>query len=238
MIMKIVSVVSRHKLPVTLWIKNQALRFETKMPDFSPTAKLMSFELAVEITDQQFNEELQKNNTDEILGSFQVDTVMFFFKSKCWPKKEKDWLKVDVPSVIYKMQRRADMRIPQNRAVAPKVTFLDPTKPYSADQLIRDSDIMAFRVLDLSVGGLGFAAKVEQKDAFKNGTVLKDVRFKFRGVEIITEGIVRHAIETLSDQNKPILKVGIQFQRLRAEYGKIIFQYVLEESRKLFQLLH
>lgn len=234
---KLLDVVARHSIAVTLWFKRQSLRFDARIKVVLPGSKAIHLELPPEVSESQFNDTLVAQGSNEILGSFCVDTVNFFFSSTASPKREDDLLTIKIPPTVFKLQRRADMRIPFTRAHAPKLTFFDPSKTYDPNVPVLNTDILAYRITDISVGGLGFAARVEDAGKLMPGAILKSMQFKFKGTDLLTEGTIRHTIEAVNDQGVPILKVGVQFRELKPEYGQAIYNFVLEESRKVFRLL-
>lgn len=236
MIVKILDVACRHKILVTLWTKNQSIKFETRIESFMVHLKRLYVQFPVTVSPSQFDEAIAQHGAD-LLGSFQIDTVNFFIKSKLLVKGEKS-LQIEVPKEIYKLQRRANLRIPFQRKMAPKLTLYSPAKEFDPDAPIDEKDILAFRVIDVSAGGVAIATKVEDKALFTKDKMIHDIRFRIRGIEIVAQGLVKHTAEILNEQGKPILKVGIQFHALKAQYEKHIVQFVLDESRKLFSLLH
>ncbi|MBI3555715.1 MAG: PilZ domain-containing protein [Deltaproteobacteria bacterium] len=238
MIAKIFDIATRHHIKVTVWLKNQSIKFETELSQAYRESKMVAVDFPPEVTPESFDEAVLAQASQEILGSFQIDQTNFFFKTVCHPRSHPKLLRLSLPQSIYKLQRRVNLRIPFSRQVAPKLTMFDPGKTLSASHAITDKDVLAYRMLDISAGGCGIAAKLEEKAKFKVGTPLHDIRFSIRGMDIVAEGHVKHVVEISSDVGKPILKVGIQFQGLKMQFDKHIVKFVLDESRKLFTLLH
>ena len=238
MIARIFDVATRHHIKVTLWLKNQSIKFETELSAAFRESKMIAVDFPPEVTDASFKEALKAQGTDEILGSFQIDQTNFFFKTACHSKSHPKLLRLSLPVSVYKLQRRLNLRITFTRQFAPKLTMFDPGKKLDTGKAITDKDILAFRMLDISAGGCAIAAKTEEKPKFALNTPVHDIRFNIRGLDIAAMGTVKHLVEIQSDVGKPILKVGIQFQGLKMQFDKHIVKFVLDESRKLFTLLH
>ncbi len=238
MIAKIFDIATRHHIKVTVWLKNQSIKFETELSQAYRESKMIVIDFPPDVTDLAFEEGVAAQGSNDILGSFQIDQTNFFFKTVCHPKSHPKLLRLGLPTSIYKLQRRVNLRIPFSRQVAPKLTLFDPGKTLSANHAITDKDILAYRMLDISAGGCAIAAKVDEKAKFTIGTLVHDIRFNIRGMDIIAEGSVKHVVEIASDTGKPILKVGLQFKGLKMQFDKHIVKFVLDESRKLFTLLH
>lgn len=240
MIEKILDVTCRHKVIVTVWLKNQSVKFDSLIRYYISGSNRLSIALPPGMSEEQFSDALNDQNSQEVFCSFQLDNVNFFLKTVYAPAKgtSDELIQLEAPKSVFKLQRRADLRIPFPRSAAPKVTTLKPGKTYDTSKPILDSDLYAFRMVDISAGGMGIAAPIELKDALKHGTVLEDMRFTLRGMEIVVRGVVRFGRNALSDQGKVMYRVGVQFVGLKAHYEKHIVQFVLDESRKMFSLLH
>lgn len=240
MIDKILDVTCRHKVIVTVWLKNQTVKFDTLIRYYITGSNRLSIALPPGMTEPEFAASVNAQGTSEVFASFQLDSVNFFIKTVYAPAKgtSSELVQLEAPKSVFKLQRRSALRIPFPRATAPKVTALKPGKTYDASKPILDSDLLAFRVVDISASGIGIAAPAELKDVLKQGAVLEDMRFSIRGVEIAVRGVVRFGRDTLNDQGKVMYRVGVQFVGLKAHHEKHIVQFVLDESRKMFSLLH
>src|SRR5437588_481548 len=116
------------------------------------------------------------------------------------------------------------------------MTVFRPDLPFNPKKAINDKDLLTFPVIEVSDGGIAIAATLESKDLFLHGQQVHDMRFKVRGLEIVADGIVMHTAQIASDTGKPVLKIGIQFHKLKPQYEKQIVQFVLDESRNQFSL--
>lgn len=233
---KVLDIAHRHKPLVTVWSKNQSIRFETKVNSYLPNFKRLGLQFPVTMNEVELLEALKQQGSD-LMASFQIETVNFFLKTQYLDMPNPHTIQVQIPKQIFKMQRRSHLRIPFTRSTAPALTIVDPRKEHEPGGVIKPSDLLHFRIIDLSVGGLAVAARTEDKDLFNMGSKIFDMKFKLKGHEITTNGVIMHAFETLSDQKKPMLQVGIRFVNLQANLERIIAQFALDESRRLFTLL-
>ncbi len=237
-ITKVLRITADHAIPVTVWFKEQELKFETKASKFLQHIKSLCFTLPDEVTPDQLQNVFIKQGSQDILASFRIETINFFMKTTFAGFEDTKTFQLDIPKKIFKIQRREYLRIPFKRAMAPKMTVYDPRLKYNPRRDIKPDEVLEFRVVDVSIGGVAIAAKVEDKEFLTKGTMLYDIRFKIRGSEIIAEGIIAHVFETLNDQEKKILQVGIRFTDLPKRSEQIISQFALDEGRKLFTLLY
>lgn len=237
MIARIFDVAVRHKIKLTLWLKNQSLKFEAEFSQTYRESKTIAVGLPPDITYPIFEAAIKNQGSDDVLGSLQIDQTNFFYKTVCLEKNHTGLVRMQLPTSIYKMQRRVNLRIPFSRQLAPTLTLFDPAKKLDPNVAISPKDLLKFRMLDLSGGGCGIAAKIDDKQKLAVDTLIHDIRFIILGMEIVTDGVVKHVGETKNDVGKPMLKVGIQFQSLKMDYDKHIVKFVLDESRKIFTLL-
>lgn len=234
---KIFDVTVRHAIPVVIWLKNQSIKFETTLGDYAKGDRYLLAKLPPKMAVEKFSEALKAQGEATVMGSIQIDHTNFFFRAPASLRNSNSELRLEVPTSIYKLQRRADMRIEFRREFAPKVTFFDPKKDFKAIKVIGASDILAYRIIDISVGGLSFAAREDEVKNFKAEDTLHDMRFSILGKEVHAEGVIRHIKKTVNDRNLPIIKVGVKFKKLDSQYGMLIFKFILDESRKIFSLL-
>ncbi|MBI3543468.1 MAG: PilZ domain-containing protein [Deltaproteobacteria bacterium] len=237
LIAKIFDVATRHHHKVTLWLKAQTVKFEAELTYDERVYKNMVCKPPLGFDLPGLYNLLANQGSSEILGSINIEHTNFFFKTTCNSTADDKYIHLGMPPSIFKLQRRQAMRIPFQRNFAPTLSVFDPTKTFDSSKPIVKGDILAMRMLDLSVGGCGVAAKIDEADKFAKGTKLRDLRFLVRGMEIVAEGEVKHVLKTTNDRGKPMLRVGIQFGQLKMDYETVIGQFVLDESRKIFTLL-
>ena len=236
-IAKVFSVSSKNKAQVTLWLKDQTLKFETVLSHYFQKIKRLSFDLPPGVTEETLKEALAAEKTSTIFGSFQLQSTPFFFKADFIGGTPGNKFELRTPQSIFKMQRRASLRVPFARREAPRLTIINPMLDLNGVTTVKDADVLAYRVLDISAGGIGIAAPLAHEEMLKIGIVLKDMRFSIKGLEIVATGIVRFVASSTNDQGQPALRIGIQFQALKPQYDKHIARFVFDESRHLFSLI-
>lgn len=230
---KIFDLANRHGVQMTVWLKDQNMRFDTRVIQFIEPLNRLVIQIPNSLSGGQVESAFTKQGSSDIMGSFTLESVNFFFKTNFLEVNEKGF-QIARPPSVFKMQRRSNLRISFSRHLAPKLTIFDPRKKLDPNKPIADSDILSFRVLDVSVGGVGFAAKIEDSAVLKKGAKIEDLRFKLKDAEIVATGVIRHTLETISDKKEPMLKVGVEFSALKPKYESAVAQFVLEESRKMF----
>lgn len=138
---------------------------------------------------------------------------------------EKEALIFHRPEQLYKIQRRANFRLPVPDGYIIRASFPSPIEP----------DVrLEYKVFDISSGGLSLILPMGLESRFHRGAILTDLTFKLRGQLIRALGEIRY-IENLTLH--PTLtgsKMGIQFRHISAEDAKIVTDYVNQESRKYF----
>lgn len=234
----IFGLVVRRGLVFTLWVKDQASRYKTRVIFVSPDTKRILVQFLAMQSETPFLRDLRARSTEVVLATFQADSIDFFLKTQFINRTSEGHVELHLPDSIFRLQRRASLRIPLTRDAAPKVTLLDPSVENTQYAALTDGSILAYRMLDLSAGGCALAAPVEDAPKFRRGDSVHDLRFSLRGIPIIAEGTIVHVQKIKNDRGKEILKVGLQFVNLQNQYERHIVVFALDESRKLFSLLY
>lgn len=243
LIIKILTICNKHGISVVIWFKDQSLRFDTKVHHYYQHIQKLAFVLPESVPPAALKEALAAQKSNDIFISFQIDTVNFFIKAQVSGVADEakvPQLSILIPKEIYKLQRRANLRIPFKRTEAPRLTCYDPSKG-SMDpkaKMHNEKDILAFRMLDVSAGGFAISVAADMEERFKIGTIVEDVRFLIKGTEIACKAVVRHIRKSKNDRGQTIVRVGLQYSALKSEFEKSISAFVLDESRKQFSLLH
>ncbi|GEM_PF-1557996 len=236
LIAKLLEALGRHKVPLTFWFKEQSLRFESDFFQYLQHLKKLLIRLPIEVGEAAFSGAIKAQGTPQIFASFQIDTVNYFFKTDVLELMAPDAFRIEIPKEIFKLQRRANLRIPFKRHEAPKVSCIHPDA--ANKKAILDSDLMQFRMLDISAGGIALAVPTEQQEHMGLGRIIKDLRFQLKGTELNCTAIVRHHKAAENEQGKTFIRVGLQFTTLRPQNEKAIAQFVLEESRRMFSIMY
>jgi c-di-GMP-binding flagellar brake protein YcgR len=230
MVTKILSAAYSHHLPLTVWLKDQSLKYQASVHDFSAENGFLMITPPKAAKDFGVLQDHKERGLIDIFGTLQVDHLMIFLRSQIIGIAEMNLIQLKAPDTLFKLQRRASLRINVPRSYAPRVTF--PMKDFDPKNL------PTFRVLDLSSGGLAMAVIPEHADRFKSGLVIDSLSFKLRGRDIVVSGKVAHMKKTDNDFGKPIYKVGITFLNIKPKFEQMISQFVLDESRRAFSLLY
>lgn len=232
-IARVLAAAARKKLPASLWLKVPDFKYEAIFTDYFQHSWRLALTApsGVELEGEQ-----------EVIASFQVDAHYFFFRTVSVQGRHAGRISLAIPRSLYRLQRRATLRIPFSRSVAPKLTALDPEKTRpggsgAAREVVDESLILSFRVLNISAGGVAIAVLPSQKSKFRVGLRLEDMRFKIRGTEISASGLVRNIVDAKNERGQPLVRVGVQFERIRHDYERLIARFVLEESRRIFTLV-
>lgn len=239
MIDKVLSAVQSHHLPVTVWLKDQSLKYETHFIDIFLKQSKVYLRPPSTVAELNVLIDHLKAKLDDLFGTLQVDNLVIFFKSRLLKVAERNIVHIEAPASLFKLQRRASLRAQIPRSQAPRLTVPDPNNPdIEKSGIIHEKDLLSFRVIDISSGGLAIAVTLEDRDKFVNGQVLRAMRFKLRNEQITADGKVAHVKETKNDQGKLICKVGIKFIDLKPKFEQSITQFVMDESRRAFSLLY
>jgi hypothetical protein len=236
-IARVLDVAQRKRVPLTLWLKKQSVKFDTHFAYYLQFLRKLAVQLPSTINLEEFSAALSQQGSEEIFGSFQVDTVFYFFKTPCM-LRERNAMPIEVPRRLYKLQRRAHMRLPFERQNAPKLRMFDPSRTFPDMRLPLPEESTEYRVLDLSLGGVGIAVKQDEGPFFKPGRVVHDVKVSVKGISINTDCIVQNRIPSANDQGTPILRIGLRFLKLENTTQQLLANYVIDECRRRFTILY
>lgn len=236
-ITRLLNLCARHEINATFWLKSQSLKFDAPFSKYLQHMRKLLVAIPDGVTKEQLSNALHEQSSNLMMGSFQADALSFFFKTNFITFVDDTHFQIEIPKSVYKLQRRQSLRIPFSRHDAPKLSVFDPRKDFVSGNAIKEEDLLEFRILDVSTGGLAFASSIENNSFLKRGKRLHHLSFKVRGTEIITDADITHVGHSENDQGKPILKIGVRFFRLPMKYEKVIAQFTLHESRKLFSIL-
>lgn len=215
---------SKKKVIFTLWLKNQKVKFETTISEYVAVWKKLSFQFPVTMHEQKFREAVQSQHSNEIFGSAIIDQQPVFFQTFINGQIHDRTLDVDIPTKLFKLQRRNTLRVPVRKGIKISVNLTVKGKP--------NSD---YTVVDVSVGGIGIEIAEEAIELFPTGTKVSSIEFKIKDSVINTSGEVRHVkTEASATKGKKRTRAGISFTKLSEAQEKILVQHVLDESRRVF----
>jgi hypothetical protein len=213
-----------------IWTKNQTHVIHTHLSLYSDVDRAIFVRLPKEFDLRKFETALAGLGVQDCFFSVSLVSANIFFKSK-YRGHEGEEIGFDLPSAVYKVQRRQDLRFTIPDGYLLKATFSDPALP---------DETVTVRVLDLSAGGLAFLVTAEQAAWFQSGTTLSQISFSLNKKKIVADGEVRHTGELPEIKRRPYptrketWRVGVQFRNLKQADQQTIAAYVFEESRKYF----
>jgi len=134
-----------------------------------------------------------------------------------------------LPETLLRLQRREFFRV--GTPIANPILCDIPI--HGAD----DSDtILQIPLIDISAGGLGLSATTEQMWLFESDRVLENCLLTLHdGTQIAMTLVVRNAFEVTARSGLRYIRVGCEYQNLRASSLNIIQRYItfLERERKM-----
>jgi c-di-GMP-binding flagellar brake protein YcgR len=228
-ILKALHVALTEKKYLLVWAKQQAIKFDSRILKMAPTNSVFHIQFPVTITPGEFDAQFKKLKATELLGNFEIEQNQFFFGAKFISRSKDDLSKeivLEIPKEIYKLQRRAALRVEISPLAASKVTI---------EFASRNIAEVKFKLIDISAGGLAIEVPESKSDLFEKGTGLSKIQLKIKGQEITATGKVTHSSK-ISKKTPATFKVGIQFKTLKSEDEKHLVHLALEESRQRFSV--
>ena len=227
----------KRKSIVTVWLKKQALKFESSFIGYYPNLqRLFLAPLPNDVSSEQFFKLLDAQPARTIFGSLTIQAVMFFFRMTIEQNRGERGLQISLPIELYKLQRRQYPRIPFERKVAPTISLVKPSK-----RLLKGppgpGDFLKFRILDVSVGGISFAVAPEHHHLFTLDTFIEEMHFTIKHFDMRSEGRVTYVSKLLNDFEKTFFRIGVEFYDLHVDFEKHIGRFIEEESRNLFSMM-
>ncbi|MBY0471242.1 PilZ domain-containing protein [bacterium] len=208
-----------------IWTKNQECVVNTMMVLFSEVDTGIFFIVPKGFDPKNFMASLAKTGENDCFFSMSLARANIFFKA-AFIGFEKKYMHFDIPTKIYKVQRRNDLRFvfPQNYEM--EVQFEDPTAP---------NNVLTKKIIDLSAGGMALHIEEADHGLYQPGVMLKSMTFIIRGRQIICDGEIRHvAFNSHGGRRVSGAKIGVLFHKLKAGETQHIAQFIFDESRRYF----
>lgn len=124
------------------------------------------------------------------------------------------------PSKLLRIQRRKDARLSILSGYDIQVLV---------DSVLRARARDSYRLLDLSISGLGFlVATQEEADRFYVGLMMKDIRFTLQNQAIHVDAQVKSQVPTGPESRHRGIKIGVQFIRASQADKDQIAKYIFE----------
>ena len=218
----------KQQVPITVWLKNKVLQFEIKLAVVNK--ERMFFDLPRDVSNDQWDRYFNSaaaGGESYLFGTVQIVKTIFFLKMVVDTREDRT-IKLYKPLRIFKLQRRANMRIKLSFVKQHTLNVDDPQSP---------NHVLVYRMLDVSIGGTAVAAKLEEKERFKAGVKLKTIQFMVEGKLVSCDGIVKHAVDAKDESGAAILKVGIEFTNINSTNRSLIHEWVTQETRNIFSAL-
>lgn len=225
--------IAAQKSTCTLWIKGQKDRSTFKVKDYNKEHEQLAFH----------PEAMLLAGGADLLGSFELNGVDFFFKTKVL-SQSKDALVLDAGGEFFKSERRQNFRLmaypiyditarfklPESYVSGKVVdirnrsgqtglfrSFLKLVDPEAGDGL---GETLRFKVQDLSVTGLSLFVGEVELPYFKTGDVFEALELGVQGelIEIPKARIV-YVVDQIGHGEKGAkkYKVGVHFENLPPE---------------------
>jgi hypothetical protein len=207
-----------------VWTKDQEHVINTHVSVYSEAGSCFYCWVPKGFDPKKFMDDLAKMSENECFFSISLQRANIFFKTR-FIGFDSAGLQFKLPSKVYKVQRRKDLRFPVPDGIAIKVEYKDPLAP--------DTRISK-KVLDISASGLAFLIPEAEAPLYPSGLTLQDFSFSIRNKKITVSVEIRHARKLGPDSRAKGFAVGVLFKDIRPGDGQHIAGYVFEESRKYF----
>jgi hypothetical protein len=209
---------------VMIWTKNQEQVINSHMGVYSDAGQCFYCFKPKEINPAQFMDALAKSGEKECFFSVSLLRANIFFKAQ-FMGFDAAGLQFKLPTKVYKVQRRKDLRFPVPDGMLIKVDFKDPLDPET---------VLSKKILDISASGLAFLVLDDEAPVFVPGLTLNELSFTVRNKKITIPAEIRHAKKLGADARSKGFSIGVFFKDIRPGDAQHIAAFVFEESRKYF----
>ncbi len=208
-----------------LWTKEpQKLTLESTILAALHDHKILVVDFISDETTRQWVDAFAEMSAPEALFSISLSGANIFFSAR-FKAHDAAGFQFIYPERIFKVQRRKDMRISIPDGYVMKVEIPNPNRP---------KEMLAKKLVDLSAGGLAFAADEGEQQLFPMGGTITGLSITIKGKKLVMNGEIRHNRSFSKDTRAPGYKVGVQFKDMKAGDTQWLAAYVFEESRKIY----
>lgn len=202
----------------TIWTAQQRHVIAANLVLYSDENNLMYFSSPEPRENERFFATYLAEGLADCFINLTLRKKCLFFKSKLIGV-DTAGLQFEVPTELFEIQRRREVRhrIPDGYAV--KVKFQDP---------LSSEVSLEKKVFDISVGGLSFLSVPEDDELYAIDLPLEKMKFTVVGHEVTCIGIVRHKQSQKTQDGRTWLRVGIQLTRVPPSSSSVLLAYVLE----------
>lgn len=212
-----------------LWQKESPDRVQTSIYLYVPRTQVICFRPPTGAAAIALNTLLSDPKTKAAEFCFSITTpkALYFFKSTL-ANLNKGHLEFRIPTVVFKIQRRKNLRLPP---AALSVNYVEFKHPHLADStLVR-------RLFDVSSGGLSFLISEEEKGLFPAKSLLHNLKIFLDQDYLISSAQIAHSQILSKNRLDERIKVGVEFQGLSLEDQQLIETFVIEETRRHYAQL-
>jgi len=213
--------------PLLIWTKDQSKMIESSVSMISRADQIFYCWIPPQFEAKKFYKDLEENNSNDVFLNLSLVASNLFFKTR-FLAIDSAGLKFQIPSRLFKVQRRHNARFQIPLGHVLRVEFEDPVFPESK---------MRKSVIDISAGGMSFASPVEDLAIFVEGLLLKDFQFTLGLKPIQVSAEVKHAKIFKDRTGSSKVKVGVLFNEISEADRSVIASYVFDQTRKMFAKL-
>ena len=211
---------ARSKTAAMVWTHEHGQVIQTRLLGYDPAAKTLHIEIPADFDPRQFIELLLKRKKQECFISLSLPQANLFF-SAMFRGTDRHGIKFGCPAKVFRVQRRADLRVALRDEESVLVEFEDPLSPMK---------LHSRPGLDVSSNGISILVTVEELELFAEGMVVPELTFKLQGYVISCSAEVRH----MSRYQAADGKIGFRFSGLPFADAQFLATFVNNESRRQF----
>lgn len=204
---------------VSCYFKGADSFFETQIMSVERKANRIRLDLRkANMNPEQLRDSLISTLDRTANLSFRAQDTMFFAKCKV-ASVQPEHLNLELPPSIYKLQRRANLRIRIHDAGQAQCEFsgLGVLVPY-----------------DVSAGGFSLLLSTDEAERFPPGMPDLEVKFTFEGVSAKLQLDVKSQAEAPDAKGRPRIKVGFAFRKLPPPLEQQLARAAVVHTQKVF----
>ena len=205
--------------PLMIWTKDQTHILNTHFLVLSEEEKIFYSAIPSDFDARKFADDLIQKKSADCFFSMSLPTASLFFTAK-FLGTSSGGLKFQIPAKIFKVQRRANFRLPIPNGYVVKAEFKDPLFPERS---------FSKKAIDISVGGLSLAITEAEAEQFTLGQEIPNVEIFLKTRKFKCTAVVRYTAALPGGGGG---KLGLQFLQINPADAQHIASYVMEESRK------
>ena len=205
-----------------VWTRNRASILYSHLTAFDQRSKIIHVSSKNNDESENFSLALKQQASAETFLCVSHPAANLFFTTS-YIGRDTNRFQFDVPTKLFKVQRRTNERFRIPKAQSLKVEFRDPTAP---EQFLRQ------KIFDISVGGLSFIIKEEHIPKYPKG-LLFQCSFTLGLQKIEAEAQVLYTKPLSPNKSKSEIKVGVLFKRISESEKNVstILSFVTEGNQ-------